>query len=225
MQRLLIALSAVLGFTFAFADAIQEGRFAQAYEQGLKQGGVGGWVLAARAANFYASYQARGDSEIMAWFVRAEEAANQALKANPRSAEAHFELARAYGGQLAKRNLLSKASLAGSMRDQLGEALRLKPDMVEAKVALAIWHLEVAESGLGWLYGADIRRVRPLFEEALEADPNSIPTRNYYALALGRLGDSAGARAQLEKVLSLSPRDAVERYEQGYARDRLQSFK
>lgn len=220
-----IVLSGILSFAFAFADAIEEGRFAQAYEQGLKLGGVSGWVLAARAANFYASYQARGDSEIMTWFEQAEEAANKALQANPRSAEAHFELARAYGGQLAKRNLLTKASLAGSMRDQLGEALRLKPDMVEAKVALAIWHLEVAESGLGWLYGADVNRVRPLFEEALRADPNSITTRNYYALALERLGDSAAARAQLEKALALTPRDAVERYEQGYARDRLQNFK
>jgi tetratricopeptide (TPR) repeat protein len=212
-------LIALVGW--AAATPLEEGQFSAAYEQGNKAGGSNGWVLAARAANFYASYQAKGDSDALAWFGRAQSAAQKALEVNPRSASAHFELARAVGGTLQSQNLLSKASLAAVMRDHLNEALRLNPTLTEAKVALALWNLEVAEAGIGWLYGADKNRVKPLFEEALRIDPQSPVIYTWYAEVLTRLGEKDQARIQLEKAVALTPRDAVERIEQGFARERL----
>ena len=210
---------------WAFAGPLEEGQFSVAYEQSSKAGGSTGWVGAARAANFYASYSAKGDAEVLAWFERARSAAQKALEADPRSAEAHFELARALGGTLHTQNLFSKANLAAVMRDHLNESLKLNPNLTEGKVALALWNLEVSESGLGWLYGADKSKVKPLFEEALRIDPGSIVVRTWYAEVLTRLGDSAQARIQLEKAVALSPRDAVERIEQGFARERLSKLK
>lgn len=214
---------AIVGW--AVAGPLEDGQFLMAYEQGNKAGGSSGWVLAARAANFYASYSAKTETEVLAWFDRARSAAYKALEANPRSAEAHFELARAMGGILHTQNVFSKASLAAVMRDHLTEALKLDPNLAEAKVALALWNLEVAESGLGWLYGADKNRVKPLFEEALRTDPLSIVVRTWYAEVLTRLGEKDQARIQLEKAVALSPRDAVERIEQGFARERLTALR
>lgn len=201
-----------------------EGRFADAYQQGRTAGGAG-WLLAAQAANLYASYIATSDSEFGQWFALGQEAAQRALEFNAQSAEAHFELARSIGGQLSQQNLLGRAANVSVMRDHLQQALRLRPDYPEAKAALAVWHLEVAQAGIGWLYGANTNQVRPLFEEALRLEPNSVLIRVWYAQVLVKLGAAQQARVQLEQALRLTPRDAAERFEQGFARERLQNLR
>lgn len=206
---------------WAVAAPFEEGQFAVAYEQGRSSGGINGWLMAAKAANSYASYSAKGDTEILGWFARAQAAAQKALEANPRSAEAHFELARAIGGTLNHQSLLTKVNLVGVMRDHLNEALKLRPDLPEVRVALALWNLEVSENGVGWLYGADKGRVKPLFEEALRLEPNSVAARGWYGWILLRLGDKAAAKAQLEKVVALTPHNAVDRFEWTLAKERL----
>ncbi len=200
-----------------------EGRFLEAYQQG-RTAGDAGWLLAAQAANLYATYIATSTSEIGKWFALAQEAAQRALEFNVQSAEAHFELARSIGGQLSQQNLLGRAANVSVMRDHLQQALRLRPDYPEARAALGVWHLEVAQAGVGWLYGASIHQVKPLFEEALRLEPNSILIRVWYAQALVKMGAPQQARAQLEQALRLTPRNAVERFEQGFARERLQNL-
>ncbi|WP_337868310.1 hypothetical protein [Meiothermus sp.] len=201
-----------------------EGRFAEAYQQGRTAGGAG-WLLAAQAANLHASYIATGDSEIGKWFALGQEAAQRMLEFNAQSAEAHFELARSIGGQLSQQNLLGRAANVSVMRDHLQQALRLRPDYPEARAALAVWHLEVAQAGVGWLYGANIHQVRPLFEEALRLEPNSILIRVWYAQVLVKLGAAQQARIQFEHALRLTPRNAVEVFEQGFARERLHNLR
>lgn len=201
-----------------------EGRFADAYHQGRAAGGEG-WLLAAQAANLYAFYIATSDSEIVKWFALGQEAAQRALEFNAQSAEAHFELARSIGGQLSQQNLLRRVNSVSAMRDHLLQALRLRPDYPEAKAALGVWHLEVSQAGIGWLYGASTNQVRPLFEEALRLEPNSILIRVWYAQALVKMGAPQQARLQLEQALRLAPRNAAERFEQGFARERLQNLR
>lgn len=201
-----------------------EGRFADAYHQG-RAAGSGGWLLAAQAANLYASYMATNDSEIAKWFALGQEAAQRALELNTQSAEAHFELARSIGGQLSQQTLLGRVNSVSAMRDHLQQALRLRPDYPEARAALGVWHLEVSQAGIGWLYGANTNQVRPLFEEALRLEPDSVLIRVWYAQALVKMGAPQQARVQLEQAVRLAPRNAVERFEQGFARDRLQNLR
>ncbi|MFZ5990450.1 MAG: tetratricopeptide repeat protein [Deinococcota bacterium] len=215
----------IFGLGIALAgprELIISGRYGEAYREAQNLGAEG-LVWAARAANLYATYLAQGD-EITLWFTRAEQAATQALKLNPRSAEAHFELARAQGGLLSRRGIFEAAAMITSMREHLEEALRIKPDYAEAKAALAVWHAALAQAGIGWLYGADFNQANALFEEALKLE-DSIVIRVWYALALQQQGKIPEARRQLEKALAMTPKDAADRFEQDIARERIKSLK
>jgi hypothetical protein len=75
---------------------IDEGKFQEAYEAGLRLGNAEGLILAAKAASYFAGYQAK-DNEKADWFGRAEAAARRAIQADADNAEAYFELARAQG--------------------------------------------------------------------------------------------------------------------------------
>jgi hypothetical protein len=48
--------------------------------------------------------------------------------------------------------------------------------------------------------------------------------RVWYALALAELGGVAEAGLQLKQALRLTPRNAAERVEQGFAKERLQNL-
>jgi hypothetical protein len=185
------------GLAFA-SPLLAEGRFEEAYRQGRAMG-RSGWLLAAQAANLYALYVAPNHSEIVKWFALGREAAQRALESNPQLAEAHFEMARAIGGQLSQQHLLERAISVGAMRDHLQQALRRRLDYAEARAALAIWHLEVSRAGFGWFYGASWGQVEPLFEEALRLEPDSIPIRVWYAHALVKMGAPQQARFNSSK--------------------------
>jgi len=219
----LVWLAFALGTVLAGPrELIASGRYEEAYREAQSLGAEG-LVWAARAANLYATYLAQGD-ETTLWFTRAEQAATQALKLNPRSAEAHFELARAQGGLLSRRGLLEAAAMVTSMRQHLEQALQIKPDYAEAKAALAVWHAALAQNGLGWLYGADANQANALFEESLKLE-DSVVVRVWYALALQQQGKIPEARRQLERALAMTPKDAADRFEQNLARERLKSLK
>lgn len=65
-----------------------------------------------------------------------------ALEGSPQQAEALYWLARAELAQIDDASIFRKASLAKSGRKNLEEAVRLAPDMVEAREALARFYLE-----------------------------------------------------------------------------------
>ncbi len=169
-------------------------------------------------------YQAEGKKERSAWFARAEAAAKRAIQAEPKNPEAYFELARALGRLAQYRGILQSLSLAAGVRDNLKKALALKPDYASALVALAIWHLELSQKGVGWLYGADAGKVIPLFERAIELEPDRIIHRYEYARALYRLGKRREALKQLEIALSLPPRDARDEYVLAEAQELLEKL-
>lgn len=118
---------------------IDEGKFREGYEVGLRLGGAEGFVLAAKSASYVAGYRAR-DNEKADWFGRAESAARRAIQADADNAEAYFELARAQGRLSQYRGILEGLGLASSIKENLDKTLRLNPRHAGAKVALALWH-------------------------------------------------------------------------------------
>ena len=98
MRQALFA-AALLAVALAQGDLaglIAQGRFAEAYERGVREATPQALVLAAQAASYHAMYVAQPE-EKRAWFERAEKAASQAIAQDPGLAEAHFERARALG--------------------------------------------------------------------------------------------------------------------------------
>jgi tetratricopeptide (TPR) repeat protein len=218
----------VLGMALAQTPAavekmIDEGKLQAAYTEALKLGNAG-YVLAAKAASYYAGYQA-AEKEKGSWYDRAEEAAKKAIQADPDDPEAYFELARAHGRLAQFRGILESLNLASSVRDNLNKALKLKPDHAGAKVALALWHLELTQKGVGWLYGANIGQVVPLFEEAIKLEPQTIIHRVEYATALARMNRKAEAIKQLEFALSLPARTYADQKDLERARKQLEELK
>lgn len=226
MKKLLVLLA--LLFAVAWADPatlIDEGHFQQAYEQALAQGTAEAYALAAKAASFYAGYIANTGKEKETWFSKAEAAAKKAIAADANYAEGYFELARAQGRLSQYRGILASLNLASSVRDNLKKALELNPKHDGALVALALWNLELAQKGVGWIYGASIKRVEPLFQQAIQLNPTAIAHRLEYGNALIRLNKPDAARRQLEKALELPARTWVDRADQEKARALLESIK
>ncbi|RIH82045.1 TPR repeat protein [Meiothermus luteus] len=199
---------------------IDEGRFQEAYEAGLRLGSADGLVLAAKAASYYAGYIAK-DNEKADWYGRAEAAARQALQTNSENAEAYFELARAQGRLSQYRGILESLGLASSIKENLDKALRLNPRHAGARVALALWHHSLISKNVGWLYGANGNQILPLFNEAIQLEPQTIIHRVELAGVLAAQGKKDEARKQYEAALALPPRTAADRYDQERARREL----
>ncbi len=222
MRKLLPFLALLAALALADPAAlIDEGRFQQAYEEALTQKTATGYALAAKAASYYAGYKATADKDKEAWYTKAEQAAKKAIKTDPNYPEGYFELARAQGRLAQFRGILASLNLASSVRDNLNKTLELKPDHDAAMVALAIWNLELAQKGVGWMYGASIKRVEPLFQKAISLNPTAIAHRLEYGSALIRLGKPDAAREQLEKALELPARTWADRADQEKARQLL----
>ena len=140
MRQALFA-AALLAVALAQGDLaglIAQGRFAEAYERGVREATPQALVLAAQAASYHAMYVAKPE-EKRAWFERAEKAASQAIAQDPGLAEAHFERARALGRLSQFKGILEALAegLAPRIRADLEETLKRKPDHAGAMVALA----------------------------------------------------------------------------------------
>ncbi len=227
MRKLFVFLL-LLGAAFVWAnpaELIDEGEYKAAYQEALAMGGAEGYALAAQAASFYAGFKASSDKEKEEWYSKAEKAAKKAIEIDPDYPEGHFELARTQGRLAQFRGILASLGLASSVRDNLNEALKLRPGYDEAMVALAIWNLELAQKGVGWMYGASTGRVIPLFEKAISINPTSIAHRLEYGNALIRLKKPAEARVQLEKALELPANTYADRMNQEKARKLLEEIR
>jgi len=218
-------LTLVVGLVWAGpAELIDVGNFKDAYHEALALNSAEGFALAAKAASFYAGFKAVGSKEKEEWYSKAEAAAKKAIGLDPDYPEGYFELARAQGRLAQYRGILSSLGLASSVRDNLNKVLKLKPDHDGAMVALAIWNLELAQKGVGWMYGASIKKVVPLFEKAISINPTSIAHRLEYGNALVRMKKLDKARAQLQKALELPARTYVDRKNQEMARELLKKI-
>ncbi|AEB10852.1 tetratricopeptide repeat protein [Marinithermus hydrothermalis] len=222
MRKVVFILGILCGLVWAQPKAlIAEGRFQEAYAQALEANTAKSLALAAQAASFQAIYLAENDAEREMWFSRAEQAARRAIELDPNYAEGYFELGRALGRLAQYRGILQSLFLASEVRNVLNKTLELDPQHAGARTALALWNLELAQRGVGFLYGARMDRVIPLFEEAIALEPEVIIHRVEYAEALSRMNRTEQARAQLEAALSLPAQSARDRFDQERARRML----
>ncbi len=196
---------------------LDAGRFEQAYRAGVDDGTPSGLVLAAEAASDQAVYVLDEHDAQIAWLRRAQGAAGRAVDGDGSLAAAYVQLARAKG-EIAKRTgILQNLGTAGELKDLFEHALSIRADDADALMGLALWHLELTQRGVGWMYGASAERVLPLLERSIAAAPDRINLRVEYARALRRLGQEPAAEAQLRKALALPVETAVDGYEHGKA--------
>lgn len=224
MTGLVLVISAFAGAQSAVDKLVDEGKYTEAYDQGIKLGSAAGLISAAKAASFYAGYQAK-DNERAEWYGKAEAAAKKAIQAANDNPEAYFELARAQGRLSQYRGILESLGLANSIKDALDTTLKLNPRHAGAKVALALWHHSLVSKNVGWLYGASGGAVVPLFLEAIKLEPDTVIHKVEYAWVLAQRGQKDEARKFYEAALAITPKTAADRYDQERARRELAALK
>lgn len=78
----------------------------------------------------------------------AVDAAEELVDAQPQSAQAQYWLGNAYGSRIGQVGMLSKMMIAGNLRDAYQEAIRLDPELVDARANLVQFYLQ-APSAIG----------------------------------------------------------------------------
>lgn len=202
-----------------------EGAYEAAYAAARELDTAPMLVLAARAATdqvVYALVPAGASlDEQLPWLRRAVDAAERAAERDPNAPQAWVQLARARGEIARRTGVLRNLDTAPALKALFDRALGLDPQEPDALVGLAMWHLELVQHGVGWLYGAKREAILPLLERGVAAAPDRINLRVEYATALRALGFEEAARAQLEIALALPVLRASDAVEQGRARSML----
>ncbi len=196
----------------------QQGDFVTAYEQAAQHGTARLQTLAARAATDHVVYElAQAGApldEQLAWLRRGVGAAERAVALDGTSVDALIQLARAKGEIARRSGVLQNLNVATELKELFDRVLALDPENPDALVGLAMWHLELVENGVGWLYGGRRDQVLPLLERGLAAAPQQVNLHVEHAVALRALGQEAQAMEALRRALALPATSAVDRAEQ-----------
>ena len=227
MKRLSVLASflSILVASFAFATVADGDRavdagdyrtaiaeYQAAYEQ--RNSNVAALYKLARAKTYLAETLEGAEAEAL--YEEAAAHARAAIEAAPDDPEAHMELARSVGRLAQFKGVLQSLGLANEVKAELERALELDPEHGGAYHALALWNLEVP-----WVAGGRSGEVRPLFEQAIAAEPNAITHYVAYGETLIQLGDEAAARVQLEKALTLPAKNVRDEADLAKARELL----
>jgi len=203
----------------------QQGDFVAAHEQAAGHDTAAMQTLAARAAVDQVAYVLAPAGapleEQLAWLRRGVSAAERAVALDPRSPAALVQLARAKGEVARRSGVLQNLNVATELKQLFDRALALEPENADALVGLAMWHLELVENGVGWLYGGRRDQVLPLLERGLAAAPTQVNLHVEHATALRALGQEERAREALRTALALPATSAVDRAEQRRAEGML----
>lgn len=195
-----------------------QGAYEAAYEAASNVQTASMQLLAARAANDHAVYRLAASGALLeeqvTWLRRGLAAAEKAASLDPSSAQAVVQQARSRGEIARRSGVLRNLDVAPQLRELFDRALALDPDDADALVGLAMWHLELVERGVAWLYGGSRNEVLPLLERGVVAAPEQVNLRVEYATALRALGHEDAAREQLRIALALPTRNATDAFEQ-----------
>ena len=177
-----------------------------------------GFALASRSVTIQA-YYISGDDERDALFERALALAQEAIRSDPGSPEAHIQSARVMGrhGQTIGVLESSAKGYAEKIRETVEKALRLNPEMPEALLSMGMWHSEVVSS-LGSfmadiMFGADEDDAIEFYERALRGAPEEKIVPLEYAISLLDLDDDEyrkQARRLLQRAIELPVKDAFD---------------
>jgi tetratricopeptide (TPR) repeat protein len=202
------------------------GELESAFKEGMRHG-TSGAHAAIKALCIQARYLERDGKRQQAMFKEAARLAEEQIQKHPTHANAHFFFAYALGRYSHSVSVVKALAQGHGARisGALQEALRLCPDHVDARVALATYHSDVIDK-VGPMvaqmsYGAKKATGLQLFEEALGLWPDSPIALIHYGASLVRMeGDSKRPEARLiyERTLALEPLDALEKLEIELAR-------
>ena len=169
----------------------------------------------ARTETYLASaFEGREAAEM---YEAAADHARRAIALAPDEPEAHFELARALGRLAQYKGIFESLNLAPEVRDALERAIQLDPEHAGAYHALALWHHNVP-----WIAGGRGGEVEPLFQRAIELEPDVISHRVAYAEVLLARGERERAREQLEIALDIEVLDVRAEFEHERAEELLE---
>ena len=201
------------------ARAVQdEGRFTEAADLGEEVGTSDGYALAAESLAIHGYYVAE-DSEKGALFERAMRLAEEAVRLDPASSEAHLQSAHAMGRYAQTIGAVKALAqgYAGKVRKAIENALDRDPEMAAAHLSLATWHAETINgAGLAArvVFGASRKKALAHYERALELAPNEKLAYFEYALGLLLLKkkkDRKKARDLLARAIETPAKDAYDR--------------
>ena len=209
--------------------AYADGRFVEAAELGEALGTSEGFALAAESLAIHGYYIA-AENEQPELFARAIRDAEEAIRLDPDSPEAHFQSAHAIGREAQTVSVMEALNrgYARRTREAAEEALRLDPEMAEAHLTLASWHAEIVNKMGGLVarvtYRATRRNALDYYEKALELAPDEKTVYLEYSnglLLLGRNRNREQARELLSRGLQIPPRDAYDRIIHDLTAERL----
>lgn len=158
-----------------------------------------------------------GGSEAAELYQESAEHARRATELAPENPETHFERARALGRLAEFRGIFETLDIAATVREELERTLELDPDHAGALHALALWHHHVP-----WIAGGRTGEIRPLFERAIEIEPENISHRRAFGEVLIEIGELEAGREQLEAALEIEAETFVGQREQERARELLE---
>ncbi len=227
---LVVALGAALGPALGPARAqglaaasgrFDAGAFVEAYDlaaafaaaQGDTAAAARAHALAARAALAHVLYDPPSD-DVGTWMQRARDASLRAEALAPDDSHVLVTVAQVRGELALRSGALANLDAAGEIHDALEHALAIAPDDPDALVGMGMWHLELIDRGVGWLYGARRDGALEQVARGVSLAPDRISLRIQYAKALRITGDVAGAREQLRTALALPAGTAEDRFEQ-----------
>lgn len=150
-------------------------------------------------------------------YEEAAEHARRASELEPGNPEAHFERARALGRLAEFRGIFESLDLAGTVRSELDRTLELEPGHPGALHALALWHFHAP-----WIAGGRTGRIRPLFERAIELEPQNVSHHVSFGEILLELGEREAAREMLQRAVEIDDDTFLGQQEQERARDLLE---
>jgi len=162
---------------------------------------------------------------------RALDLAEQAVKADPKNAQAHLALAIACGKWTDFVDAKTKLALSRQIRTEAEQAIALDPKLDLAYHVLGRWHLGVASVNplfrfgarltVGALPPASLQEAARNLEKAVELSPKTIIHHQHLALAYQALGKHNEAANQWRKVLELPATDREDEQAKQQARAAL----
>jgi tetratricopeptide (TPR) repeat protein len=149
------------------------------------------------------------------------EYAQRAVRAAPRSADAHVCLSVAYGKMTDFVDNKTKMQYSKVVKSEAEKALELNPNNDLALFILARWNFDmatlnpilkaIAETLYGQLPPASKDQALDYFQRAIAISPDQIMYRAEYAKALESMGRTQEAKAQWQRVAQLKPTGAEDR--------------
>ncbi|MCH8477882.1 MAG: hypothetical protein LAT56_08055 [Wenzhouxiangella sp.] len=189
--------------------------------------GLLGHAVANKASGIYADYLEQDDEAKLAIYKAGIERAEQACRAYPDDANAHyfhaFLLGR-YSQCISVATALAQG-VGGKIKASLEKALKLAPEHAEALTAMGLYHAEIIDK-VGKLvgsmtYGASADKSMKCFEQALALTPDAAIAHLEYGNGLyllygdKRLDESNAAYAQAAACKAI---DAMQQLDIEYAR-------